>query len=370
MEYKNWSVDTMNRIVKKLEITAHQIGARFPHASTDGIYDNKSADWWTNGFWPGILWIAYQYSKNEEFAKIAKEVEDKLDKPLDEFELLLHDVGFMWMLSSKPQYDFFKTDASRVRLLKSASHLAGRFNIKGNFIRAWNWEIGWAIIDCLMNLPLLYWASKETGDPRFNHIASAHLETVLKYFIREDGSVNHIVSFDPATGNFLEVKAGQGARPDSAWSRGAAWAIYGLALAYRHLKNEDALSKCIKVADFFIESLPDDYVSHWDFRVERNTDTPRDTSASACAACGLLELSEFTSKEKADYYREKAYLILKSLTDNYSNLDNNDQALLREGTGNLPGGKDVNVGLIYGDYYYIEGISRLCGEENIFWYVK
>lgn len=370
MEYKAWAEDVMTQIIRKLEKTAPEIGATFPHAAVDGKYDNKSDDWWTNGFWPGILWIAYKHSKNKEFVNIAKSVEEKLDKPLDEFELLLHDVGFMWLLCSKPNYDLNGNLASRLRLLKSASHLAGRFNLKGNFIRAWNWELGWAIIDCLMNLPLLYWATDETGDPRFEHISKAHLDTVLKYFIREDGSVNHIVSFDPYTGDFLEVKPGQGARADSAWSRGASWGIYGLALAYRRFKTKDILEKCQLVADFFIRSLPEDYAAPWDFYVDFNEETPRDTSASACAACGLLELAQYVDDEKADYYRKNAYLILKSLTDNYSNLKNDEQSLLREGTGNLPGGKDVNVGLIYGDYFYIEGISRLCGEKEIFWYTK
>lgn len=369
MKDKQWAKETMDRIVKKIDITSKIIGAEFPHVSKGSGYDNETADWWTSGFWPGILWIVYRHTGKEELADIARSIENKMDKVLDGYELLYHDVGFMWVLTSGANYRLNHDKQSRIRLLKAASHLAGRFNVKGNYIRAWNSEKGWAIIDCVMNLPLLYWAAKETGDSRFAHIAEAHVNTVLKYFVRPDGSVNHIISFDSETGDYIEPLPGQAARADSAWSRGTAWAIYGLALAYGYFKNEEILMKCKQVANFFLANLPDDNVAHWDFRVERTEDTPRDSSAAACAACGLLELSKYVPGPEADIYAHKAYLILRSLTDNYSNLDNDkDQALLRCATGDLPGGNNINVGLIYGDYFYVEAISRLSGNTDVFWY--
>ncbi len=371
MEYTIWADQTMKRIVKKLEKTAPKIGARFPHVTTGGEFDEKPPHWWTNGFWPGILWMAYQCTKDEFYAKTAEEIEEKLDVVLDEFDLVDHDAGFIWMLSAGANYKINKNNDSRKRLLKAASFLSSRFNLKGNFIRAWNNKDGWAIIDCSMNLTLLYLASGILNDNRFNHIARAHAETVLKHFVRPDGSVNHIVSFDLETGECTGSVAGQGAAADSAWSRGASWAIYGLSLAYRHLKDERMLSGAKRAADFFLANLPEDYVCHWDFRVERNPDTPRDTSAAACAACGILELAEHIGGSEGEGYRKKAYGILRSLTDNYSNLDNDvDQALLFGGTGNAPKNVDVNVGLIYGDYFYMEGISRLQGNKDIFWYSK
>ncbi|MBQ7574002.1 MAG: glycoside hydrolase family 88 protein [Clostridia bacterium] len=369
MCYKNWANDTMNRILNKLESTALQIGASFPHATKDGIYTFEGSQFWTNGFWPGILWMAYQNTKDEKFANIAKEIENKMDEVLDSFELLDHDMGFMWMLSAGANYMINGNKESRLRLLKASSHLAGRFNPKGQFIRAWEWEKGQMIIDCAMNLPLLYWATDELDDPRFAHIAHSHLETVLKYSIRPDSSVNHILEFDPQSGEFLHAVAGQGAAADSAWSRGTSWAVYGLALAYRHFKEEEILIKLKNVSNFFIANLAEDNVAHWDFRVERNSNTPRDTSATACAACGLLELSEYLPKAEADMYRKKAYLMLKSLTDNYSNLENNNmQSLLNGATGAYTYNENINVGLIYADYFYMEGISRLCGNKDIFWY--
>lgn len=364
-----WAKQTMHRILNKLEKTIPEIGAGFPHATNGAEYDKNSPDWWTAGFWPGILWMAYQQTKSKEYADIANKIEEKMDCVLDSFELVHHDAGFMWQLSSGANYLINGNKNSRLRLLKAANILAARFNIKGNFIRAWNSQSGWAIVDCTMNLALLYWAANETNDPRFFHIAEAHAETVLKYFVREDGSVNHVVSFDPESGDFIEALPGQAATTDSAWSRGSAWALYGLALAYRHLRKERFLVGCKRVANYFLANLPDDYVCHWDFRVAKDAKTPKDTSAAACAACGLLELSQHISAAEADTYSKKAYQILRSLTENYSNFDNvTDQALLREGTGDAPHNINVNAGLIYGDYFYMEAISRLIGNEDIFWY--
>lgn len=369
MSYQKWAEETMMRILSKLEKTAPAIGASFPHMSQNGEFDSETPRWWTNGFWPGILWLAYNLTKNENYAFIAKETEVKMDVVIDEFDQIDHDAGFMWLLSSGANYMINSDEKSRCRLLKAASFLASRFNMQGNFIRAWNNERGWAIIDCTMNLPLLYWASNEINDPRFMYIARAHADTVVKHFIREDGSVNHIVSFDPYTGDCLGALGGQGAAPDSAWSRGASWAVYGMALAYRHLKDEKYLNAAKRTANFFIANLPEDMVAYWDFRVEKTQATPRDTSATACVACGLLELAELVGGVEGENYKEKAYKVLRSLTDNYSNLDNDEQqSLLSGGTVNAVINKGVNVGLIYGDYFYMEAISRLMGNKDIFWY--
>lgn len=369
MNYSQWAEETMQRIINKLDKTSVQIGARCPHKTDCGEFNEEGISWWTNGFWPGILWLAYILTKDEKYANIAKKVEENLDVVLDEFDRVDHDAGFLWLLSSGANYMLNNDAKSRCRLLKAASFLAARFNMKGHFIRAWNTEKGWAIIDCMMNLPLLYWASNELADPRFKFVAQEHIETVIKYFIRNDGSVNHIVTFDCETGEHLGSLGGQGAAPDSAWSRGTAWAIYGFALAYRHLGDERLLEVSKKVANFFVANLPEDMVAYWDFRVERNAKTPRDTSAAACAACGLLELYELVGGIEGENYREKAYLILRSLTDNYSNLDNDkDQAILFGGTINAPADYGIGVGLIYGDYFYMEAISRLMGNKEIFWY--
>ena len=366
--YQAWAEETMKRILGKLDQTLPAIGARFPHACVDAVYDEQEPRWWTNGFWPGMLWIAYQQTKDGKFAKAAAEIEEKMDVVLDEYYQVDHDAGFIWLLSAGAHHRILGDEASKRRCMKAAAFLASRFNLKGSFIQAWNWEKGWAIIDCCMNLPLLYWASEISENPRFRHIAQAHAQTVVDYFLRPDGSVNHVLTFDPESGEFIESISGQAATPASAWSRGTAWALYGLPLSFRHTGNTDFLDAAKKVAHFYLANLPEDHVAHWDFRVERTPETPRDTSAAACGACGLLEIAEHVPDCEKAFYRNAAYEILKSLTDNYANLDNDKQCILREGTGHCPAGQNINVGLIYGDYFYLEGISRLMGNKDIFWY--
>ena len=371
MDTKQWATETMEKIVRKLRQTAPQIGASFPHACAENTYDNMHPDWWTNGFWPGMLWMAYRETGDKMFADIATETEDNFAHILDNYYTVDHDAGFLWLLSCGAHHRLTGDETAKLRTMKAAAFLASRFNPVGRFIQAWNREPGWAIIDCTMNLPLLYWASHEDDDnPRMRHIAEMHATTVCEKFVRADGSVNHILSFNPETGELIEPLGGQSSGPDGAWSRGSAWALYGLPLSYRNTKNPLFLETAKKVAEFYLANLPEDSVAHWDFRVPRNTDTPRDTSAAACGACGLLELAEFCDGAEKERYRTAAENILKSLTDNYSNLDNPDkQCLLNCGTGNLPGNSNINVGLIYGDYYYMEGISRLTGQTEVWEYV-
>ncbi len=275
MEQINWVNDAWEKVHEKVTRTSSRIGARFPHASVDGTYVLEAPHWWTAGFWPGLLWLLYRdsESKDDRYKDIAEACEQQLDEVLAGYDRLDHDIGFMWSLTSVARYKLLGEEQSRRRALLAASVLSGRFNIKGNYIRAWNpWSEGdrnegWAIIDCMMNLPLLYWASETTGDPRFKHLAMAHADTVLNYFIRTDGSVNHIVIFDPQTGEFESVNGGQGFAPNSAWSRGASWAIYGMALSYRYTGEARYLEAAKRVAHFFLANLPEDSVPHWDFRL-------------------------------------------------------------------------------------------------------
>lgn len=369
MSVKKWAKETEKKITDKLGETAVQIGAGCPHAEHDGKYDKERITWWTNGFWPGLLWLAYRASNDELFRDIAVKCEENLDEVLHGFTATDHDLGFMWILSAVADYKLTKNEQSRIRGLIAANYLMGRFNLKGGFIRAWNSEdcAGYAIIDCLMNLPLLYWASRELGDDRYRYIAETHTNTVLREFLRPDGSVNHIVDFDPATGEVRGIPQGQGAFPESAWARGTSWAIYGLALGYRYTKNDEYLQKAKNTAHFFMANLPEDYVCYWDFRVEINEKTPRDTSAAACAASGMLELAQIIGGTQGRLYYDCAVKIIRSLTESYSNLDNDKQSLINGGTGNFPQKNNINAGLIYGDYFYFEAIQKLAGRTELFW---
>ncbi len=366
-ETDSWTDSAWNDIIKKVTATSQCIGNRFPDMTQDGIYGYTNEDAWTTGFWPGILWLLYEDTRNESFRSVAEACETKLDAAIDNYFGLTHDIGFSWQLTAMKNYAITKNELSRKRSIVIASHLAGRFNLKGNFIRAWNGNDvneanpkGLSIIDSTMNLPILFFAAKESDCPRFEHIAKAHADTVVKEFIREDGSVNHMVEFDPYTGERLKIHGGQGDGPSSAWSRGTSWALHGMAELYTLTQKNHYLETAQKVADFFLNELPKDFVPHWDFRVERTETTARDTSAAACASCGLLELSTHVEGYSKERYLNTAKAILKSLYENYSVMnDDQQQGLLRGGTFNHPQGLGIDISLIYGDYYFTEAIARL-----------
>ncbi|MFP4974767.1 glycoside hydrolase family 88 protein [Paenibacillus sp. CN-4] len=370
----DWVEEAWENALQKTKRNTARIGANFPHASIDGKYVLEEPFWWTAGFWPGMLWLLYNDCGDAELREIAERCESRLDAVIDGYVRLDHDLGFMWTLTSVANHTLHGGERSKVRALKAASFLASRFNIKGGYIRAWNpWtpgedNSGVAIIDCAMNVPLLFWASRVTGDPRFGHIAEAHMDTVLNRFVRPDGSVYHILRFDAATGEFIEGQGGQGYAPESAWSRGTAWAIYGLTLAYHHTGRTDYLQAAKRVAQFFLTRLPDDLVPHWDFRAPLAERQLRDSSAGACAASGLLLLADKCGELEGDVYREPAVRMLESLYRNYGAWeDPNEEGLILHGTSNYPNRTNLDVPLIYGDYYFVEGLARLRGEGPFFW---
>ncbi|MCT4596464.1 MAG: glycoside hydrolase family 88 protein [Vallitalea sp.] len=372
MENKIWYDEAWEKINTKVDRISNRIQDGFPHVSIKGQYNNERCGWWTDGFWPGILWLVYRETNNNKLSKYAVSCEKKLDTVLNDFIELHHDVGFIWILSSVAHYKVLEDQDARKKGLIAASHLAGRFNIKGNFIRAWTNRVasdsqGWAIIDCIMNIPLLFWASEEINDPRFKHIAMAHVDTVLKEFIREDGSVHHIICFNPETGERLEALGGQGYSPDSAWSRGVAWAIYGLTIAYSYTREKKYLEGAKRAAHYFISNLPEDKVPCWDFRAPKNQRDAKDSSAAACAASGMIEISKYVDEYERDLYIDAAKDILKSLYENYGAWDENEEALIKMGTVNYTNNKYINTPIIYGDFFFVEAILKLRGRQELFW---
>ncbi|MDF2936567.1 MAG: glycosyl hydrolase family 88 [Paenibacillaceae bacterium] len=374
---QNWAQEAWDKTVEKIGRTSGRIKDGFPHASVDGMYKLEPAYWWTAGFWPGLLWLLYRKTGDAALREIAESCERQLDGVISDYYRLDHDIGFMWTLTSVARYKVLgaaEAEDSKRRGLLAANLLAARFNVLGNYIRAWNpWHegqenAGWAIIDCMMNLSLLHWASELTGDPRYRHIAVRHADMALEHFIRPDGSVNHIVIFDPVTGEKVSVNGGQGFAPDSAWSRGASWAIYGMSLSYKHTGDIRYLEAAKRVAHFFIANLPEDHVPHWDFRLPEDVPHYRDSSAGACAACGLLLIAEQVDGLEADLYRQAGERILHSLYANYGTWDSaEEEGLILHGTSHYPERKNMDVPLIYGDYYFVEGLSRLLGHGDLFW---
>ena len=360
----------LQHCLDKVAKTGSRIQGRIPYRTIDGRYDDMTdADiaWWTNGFWPGLLWLAHGQTKDARLATWAKESEQHLDGALSDFFGLHHDVGFMWHISSVARYQMERNKDSLRRGLLAATVLAGRFNIQGRYIRAWNDNFdNWAIIDCLMNLPLLYWASQETGDPRFRHIAVAHTETVLKHVMQPDGSSFHIVEFDPVTGVYLRSHAGQGYKDDSAWSRGASWLVHGMALGAKYSGRADFLAAAEHAARYFIDNLPEDQVPWSDFKAPVAGNF-KDASAAAITASGLLTLAELVPASRKAYYIEAARKMLDSLATNYL-APATDEALLQHGSVryhvNEPFEKDTS--LIYADYFFVEALIKLQGGKGLF----
>jgi len=362
-------------ILSRVTANASRLADACPHVAKNGTYDDERIDWWTSGFWPGMLWIAYDLTGRTLFRDAAWPYDERMERRFLEPNRFHHDVGFQYLPTAVIKFKLTGDEDAQRRGLFAANFLAGRFNIAGGFLRAWNevsdptaWNrnnAGWAIIDSMMNLPLLFWASEELGDPRFRHVAMAHADTVLRRFVREDGSVAHIASFDPATGAFLGWIGGQGFGPDSAWSRGAAWALYGMAVAHRFTGVTRYAEASRRIADFFLSSLEENGVPLWDFRVVPREGEPPDTSAAACAASGLLELAEALPGLAGRAYRDAAIRLLASLDAGYARWDDPaDQALLRGATGHRPAGQNVNVSLIYGDYFFFEAVAKLTGWER------
>lgn len=373
----NWKEEALKFIIDKTDRNSESIKDNFPHASKNKKYNLENPQWWTAGFWPGVLWKVYSSTENNKLKNLANSCETKMDTLLMDSEKLDHDMGFMWTLSSIANYKLTGNEESRRRALCAANFLAGRFNILGNYIRAWNHWIGRednsgvAIIDCVMNLPLLYWASEESNDPRFKHIAMKHADMVLEHFIREDGSVQHMVVFDSETGEVKEKLGGQGFAANSGWARGCAWAIYGLSLSYMYTKEERYLNAAKKSAHYFISNLPEDKCPVWDFRVPEDNEIKysyRDSSAASIAACGLLLIGELVHETESKLYLKEGENILKSLYENYSSKnDLEEEGLITCATGHFPEQTNLEVPIIYGDYYFVEGILKLTGDKTIFW---
>ena len=359
MDYK----ELMKKICDKELQNVKNIGASFPYNDVDGKFRIAAPTFWTNGFYPGLLWICYLESKDKIFKDTAEEIENMLDKIIERYETLDHDVGFIWLLTAGIHNQVEKNDISRQRLLHMANVLAGRFNIKGNFIQAWDAAEDIAIIDCMMNIQLLFWAYNQTKHIRYYHIATAYCDTILKYFIDDDGAVRHMCRINASTGVFEETLGGQGYSPTSAWSRGAGWAIYGLSMAYEQTKEKRYLNAAEKAAKFFISQLGDDYVPAWDFRAD-NIEV-KDASAGAIAASGMLEIYKLTNDA---IYKENAEKIINGICDFCLCLNDSRQALVTKCTAFFGANENVEVGLIYGDYYFAEAVYKLASNDyDLLW---
>ena len=375
MNEREWALSVAEKICAKVKISAERSKDKVPYITINGLFDDWSdrISWWTNGFYAGQLWQLYHAYGVEQFKTVAEALEKKLDGSLMDYRGMDHDSGFKWLLTSVANYKLTGNKESKNRALLAAANLAGRFNPAGCFLRAWNdWtdenigdNAGWAIIDCMMNLPLLYWASGQTRDPRFTQIAMAHADTAMKTFVRENGSVAHIVRFHPETGEMLETLGGQGIGVGSSWTRGQAWAVYGFALSYRHTKKEEYLETAKKVARYFANNVPEDGLVPVDFCQEASLDW-EDDSAAAIAACGMLEIELHVEGEEKNFFHNAARKLLTALAENRCNWDEATDYIV-ERCSSCYHEEHHNFSLIYADYYFTEAILKLCGKELFMW---
>lgn len=374
MEEKKWAEEISEKIKAKLSVVAGRSEGKIPYTTENGVFNDCSGEesicWWTNGFWGGMMWQLYHATGEKIYLENARMVEEKLDRNLMRPDGMDHDSGFKWLPTAVADYRLTGNKESFQRGLTAANDLAGRFNPVGRFIRAWNdngdgSRAGRAIIDCMMNLPLLYWAYEQIRDPRFLQIATMHADTAQKYFVREDGSVNHIVDFDPETGAFIKSFGGQGYAEGSSWTRGQAWALYGFVLSYIHTGKETYLNTAKKVANYFIANIPEDGLIPVDFRQPLDCKL-EDSTAAAIAACGLLEIAGRLEGAEKEMYRRAALKLLHVLAGQRCRFDLECDNLLEKCTAAFHD-KKHEFAIIYGDYYFIEAIWKLTDQEIFIW---
>lgn len=336
---------------------------QFPRSlKPDSSVKTVASEDWTSGFFPGTLWLIYEYNHRAEWKDRAMAATLRLEN-LRHFKGH-HDVGFMLGCSYGNALRLDPNDSEREVLRDGAAALATRYRPEMGLIRSWDYKpFSYpVIIDNMMNLELLTWSAKNGGDPKQLEIAISHADKTLINHFRPDGSAYHVLDYNPKTRGIAAIHAGQGADVRTAWARGQSWAIYGYAMMYRETKKPEYLAKSAAVADFVMNhpNLPADKVPYWDFGAEADTKTPRDAAAAAVMAAGLVELSELLGKEKGTGYLDFARAQLLSLASPayLAGEGGNGGFILMHSTGHLPEGHEIDSPLNYADYYFLEALLR------------
>lgn len=318
---------------------------------------------WTSGFFPGELWYMYEYTGDPEWERQARRFTDPLER--EKTNGVTHDMGFKVYCSFGNGYRLTGDPRYKEIMLKSAYTLITRYSPIVKSIRSWDhnrdkWEYP-VIIDNLMNLELLFWAFRQSSDSTFYRIAVDHAETTMKNHFRPDYSTYHVIDYYPETGEVRKRNTHQGYAHESTWSRGEGWALYGYTMIYRETNQTDFLDQARQVAKFIFThpNLPGDLIPYWDFNAPEIPNEPRDVSAATVTASALYELSTYVSGEEAAQYKKWADAILQNLSDHYLAKYQEDYGfLLLHSTGSKPGNTEVDVPLVYADYYFLEALLR------------
>jgi unsaturated chondroitin disaccharide hydrolase len=361
------SGNTINEIEKQTQVLLSEIpkvkaGDNFsPRTIENGNLKLVSSRDWTSGFFPGVLWMLYEQTGKEEWKTQAALFTANMER--EKTNGTTHDMGFKMYSSYGNGYRLTHDENYKQIILTSARTLSTRFNAKAGVLKSWDhheqvWQYP-VIIDNMMNLELLFEASKLTGDSSFRHIAVTHANTTMKNHYRPDFSSYHVVDYDTVTGNVIKKNTHQGYADESAWSRGQAWGLYGYAMCYRETKDPAYLHHAEHIAAFLLHhpNLPKDMVPYWDFNAPGIPNEERDASAAAIMASALYELSGYSSNAKE--YRSAADKIMESLTNHYrSPIGENKGFILLHSVGSKPAKSEVDVPINYADYYYVEALLR------------
>lgn len=370
---------------KLLAETSENIQA-FPRTlNKDGNVKGTNEWDWTGGFFPGALWYVYQHAGSEEIKENAIQWTEALEaaKDLDRH----HDIGFVMYCSYGNAVRFLKDEQKMKQynaiLIHSAETALKRYDPQVGLIKSWNEKAAWdgktiwkypVIIDNMMNLEMLCYVSNITGDPKYKKVAINHATKTMENHFRDNYSTYHVVDYD-SVGNAIHRQTNQGYADNSTWSRGQAWAIYGFTMMYRETKDPVFLTTAQRAADFYINhpNLPEDKIPYWDFNVgedgyksdvdfsSRELDyIPRDASAAAITASALIELSQLTDREQGEKYRIFAKKTLQTLSspEYFAEKGTNGGFLLKHCVGSFPHNSEIDVPLIYADYYYLEALVR------------
>jgi unsaturated chondroitin disaccharide hydrolase len=369
-------VDRMiDRAIARVDRALPDFASSFPAPSSEhGLYPAIGNLEWTNGFWTGLLWLAWELRGQDRHLDAASvQIPSFADRVERRIVVDHHDLGFLYTLSCTAAWRLVGDQRARRAGLEAAELLLARFDSVAGVIQAWGdmrdpEQRGRMIIDCNLNLPLLWWAAAETGDARYRHAADAHVAQAARLLVRPDFSTFHTFYVDTQTGAPRFGTTHQGYADDSCWARGQAWGIYGFALAFRHTGEREYLSLAGRLADYMLERLPADGICCWDL-IFTGDDDLRDSSAAAIAACGLLEL--VTALPISDPDRERymgaAVQILTALDDRYLAPIEGSNGLLAHAVYHWPKRVGVDECCIWGDYFYLEALMRLRHAWRSYW---
>lgn len=366
-EFSSWTAHSTKERLQVLsdkaiaDLKAIQLDSTaIPRTLEEGQLKGTKSKSWTSGFYPGLLWQLYGYSQDKALLEAAEQWTAFVEK--EKWDGGTHDLGFKIYCPYGTAYQLTKKKEYKDVFVTAAQTLSTRFSPKVGAIRSWDhhehlWKYP-VIIDNMMNLELLFEASLHTGDSTYYHLAVEHANTTLKNHFRNDNSSYHVVDYNPESGDVVKKNTHQGLAHESAWSRGQAWGLYGYTVAYRYTQNEAYLNQAKRIADFIYThpNLPKDLIPYWDYDVTSTTE-PRDVSAAAIAASGLLELQKYVPERKEEYM-DWAERTLTSIGSEKYKLDT-PPFFLQHSTGSVPGAFEIDSPIIYAEYYYVEALLRL-----------